>query len=307
MMKKTPSLVVMAAGLGSRYGGLKQMAAVDEAGHKLIDYAVYDACRAGFEDVVFVISPHLEEDFRVGVGNCIERHVNVRYAYQLPHALPPGFSLPVGRVKPWGTAHAVLSAKELVQGNFAAINADDYYGVNAFRLMYDFLCNEAGSNTHGMVGYRIENTLSEFGSVARGVCGTDTLGNLNNIVERTHIVPWPGGAAYIKDGKPEVFFPSGTIVSMNMWGFGLSMMDEIEIRFAKFLKEHLPTDPLKCEYGLPWVPNAMLKEGKATFRVLPTYDKWYGVTYSEDMPFVQNALKRFKAEGIYPENLWGCR
>ena len=303
---KKPVLVVMAAGLGSRYGGLKQIEPVDASGHILIDYALYDAVRAGFERVVFIITPKLEKDFREIIGERIERHMEVNYAYQLLDTLPPGFGIPEGRIKPWGTAHAVLSAKNSVDSNFAVINADDFYGAAAFRAIYDFLRDEADYSRHAMVGYKLGNTLTEHGHVARGICKTDG-DKLLEIVERTHIEAHQGGAVYTEDGVIFSFVPEDTVVSMNLWGFGLSMMGEIESRFAAFLEEYLAKDPLKCEYFLPLVPNSLLKEGKAEIKVLPTNDKWYGVTYTADMPVVREAIARMKAEGKYPEILWGDR
>lgn len=304
---KKPLLVIMAAGLGSRYGGLKQIAPVDDAGHILMDYALYDAKRAGFETVVFVINPQLEKEFRETIGNRIERQLQVRYAYQFPDTLPAGITVPEGRIKPWGTAHAVLSAKEKVDANFAAINADDFYGADAFRAIYDFLLNQADETHHAMVGYQIENTLTEYGHVARGICKTDASGALREIVERTHIEARPGGAAYTENGIEFIFVPAGTLVSMNMWGFGLSMMEEIENRFAAFLAENLPKNPLKCEYFLPLIPNAVIREGKGEVKVLRVPDKWYGVTYAQDMPVVKRAIANMKAGGIYPEFLWEAK
>jgi len=301
---KKPLLVIMAAGLGSRYGGLKQIDPVDDAGHILIDYAIYDAKRAGFETVIFVITPHIEKEFRKVIGDRIEKHVQVRYAYQLPDTLPAGIDVPEGRQKPWGTAHAVLSAKELVDSSFAAINADDFYGAAAFRLIYDYLVNEADETHYAMVGYQIENTLTEHGHVARGICTIDERGTLLEIVEHTHIEVRQNGAAYTEDGENFNFVPDGTIVSMNMWGFGLSMMDEIESRFAAFLDENLPGNPLKCEYFVPTVVNALIQKNEKKIQVLHTPDKWYGVTYAQDMPIVRKAIAAMKADGRYPELLW---
>ncbi len=299
-----PVLIIMAAGLGSRYGGLKQIAPVDEQGHIIIDFSLFDANRAGFETVIFVVSKLYEKDFREVIGDRVAKKMNVLYAHQLLDALPQGFTTPEGRVKPWGTAHAVLSAKNLVNSPFAAINADDFYGETAFREIYDFLANKADEKHHAMVGYQIENTLTENGHVARGVCKTQG-DNLVEIVERVHIESRPNGAAYTEDdGASYTFLPAGTTVSMNMWGFAKNMMDEIENRFAAYLSENLPSNPLKCEYFLPLIPNALLHEGKAEIKVLPTPDKWYGVTYTQDMPVVKAAIAKMKAEGKYPQHLW---
>lgn len=301
-----PVLIIMAAGLGSRYGGLKQMEPVDEGGHIIIDYSLFDAHKAGFETVVFVVSEKNEQDFRETIGSRVSKAMNVHYAVQRLEDLPEGFALPKGRVKPWGTAHAVLSAKSFVASPFAAINADDFYGAAAFNEIYDFLANEADGRHHAMVGYNIENTLTENGYVARGVCKTGHNGRLVEIVERTHIETRPGGAVYTEDGgESYTFLPAGTTVSMNMWGFGENMMNEIESRFAGFLSENLQKNPLRCEYFLPYIPNALLHEGKADIKVLPTPDKWYGITYAEDMPVVKAAIARMREDGVYPGDLWG--
>ena len=301
-IREAPALVVMAAGLGRRYGGLKQMAPVDGDGHILMEYALYDAKRAGFDKAVFVVSEGMLGEFRDRVGRRAEKHFDVSYSLQRLADMPGGRTAPAGRTKPWGTAHAALAAKGAVSGNFAAINADDYYGAAAYRSIYAFLRDEARDGLHALIGYRIENTLTAHGHVSRGVCKVTAEGDLAEVVERTRIVPQPGGAAY-EDGGSSVFVPGGTIVSMNMWGFGLSMMGEIERRFAAFLDENLPSDPLGCEYFLPFVPNQLLREGKARFKVLPTPDQWYGVTYMEDIAAVSEALERMRAQGDYPREL----
>lgn len=302
---KQPILIIMAAGLGSRYGSLKQVAPVDDTGHILMDYAIYDAWRAGFRRLIFVITPQLEQEFHTHIGQGIRERMEVRYSYQLLDALPADFLMPQGRVKPWGTAHAVLSAKALVDAPFAVINADDYYGPASFQKIYRFLTTESGDTSYAMVGYHIENTVTENGHVARGVCQVDEDGYLQGIVERIHIEVQPEGVAFTEDGEHFYPIPAGTTVSMNMWGFGLSMMQEIEERFAGFLSANLPVNPLRCEYFLPLVPNQLLREGKVKIQVLPTTDKWYGVTYKTDMPVVCAALRRMKTERLYPESLWG--
>ena len=299
-----PTLIIMAAGMGSRYGGLKQIDPVDKSGHLIIDFSLYDAKRAGFKKVVFVITKEIEEDFREIIGDRVSEHLKVHYAFQRLDNLPDGFKVPDGRTKPWGTAHAVLSAKEFVDDNFAVINADDYYGAEAFSEIYDFLCHKADESHHAMVGYYLKNTLTESGSVARGICKTDGEHNLIEIVERTHVETRPGGGAYTEDGENFFFLDGDTIVSMNLWGFGLSVMGEIERRFSAYLKENLPINPLKCEYFLPLIPNALLKEEKAQIKVLSTTEKWYGVTYAPDMPVVQKAIENLKQNGKYPEHLW---
>ena len=299
-----PALLIMAAGLGSRYGGLKQIDPVDPLGRIIIDYSIYDAVMAGFSRVICVIKPELEEEFEQVIGRRIAPHIRLEYAYQRLDALPEGFAVPRGRTKPWGTAHAVLCAKHLISGPFAVINADDFYGRTAIKAICDFLQQEHEPHEHAMVGYRIENTLTEHGHVARGVCEADSRGFLTSVAERTHIEPRPGGAAFTEDGEHFSFIPMGTMVSMNLWGFQKSMMGEIEARFADYLAKNLPADPLKCEYFLPLVPNQLVAERAATVRILPTGEKWYGVTYREDMPRVREAIARMKLEGLYPEHLW---
>lgn len=298
------SLVVMAAGLGSRYGGLKQIAPVDPNGHILMDYSIYDALRAGFDRVVCIIKPEMREDFYEVIGHRLEKHVEVRYAYQRLDNLPAGYSVPEGRTKPWGTAHALLCAKEQIDAPFAVINADDFYGRDAFAAIAAFLREKHGAGEHAMVGYRIENTLTENGHVARGVCETDENGFLRGVTERTHIEPREGGAAFTGDGEHFTFVPAGTIVSMNLWGFQPGVMEEIDRRFAPWLDETLPVNPLKGEYFLPLIPNALIHEGKGSVRVLSTHEKWYGVTYHDDMPKLQAALAGMRADGVYPEGLW---
>lgn len=298
------SLVVMAAGLGSRYGGLKQIAPVDLNGHILMDYSIYDALRAGFDRVVCIIKPEMREDFYEVIGHRLEKHVEVRYAYQRLDNLPAGYSVPEGRTKPWGTAHALLCAKEQIDAPFAVINADDFYGRDAFAAIAAFLREKHGAGEHAMVGYRIENTLTENGHVARGVCETDENGFLRGVTERTHIEPREGGAAFTEDGEHFTFVPAGTIVSMNLWGFQPGVMEEIDRRFAPWLDETLPVNPLKGEYFLPLIPNALIHEGKGSVRVLSTHEKWYGVTYHDDMPKLQAALAGMRADGVYPEGLW---
>ena len=301
---KKPVLVIMAAGMGSRFGGNKQITPVDDSGHAIMDYSIFDAMRAGFEKVVCIIKHSFEDEFRAQIGDRIARNFKIEYAYQELDMLPAGFSVPEGRVKPWGTAHAVLCAKELIDGPFCVINADDFYGAGAFRTAYEFLSQDRPENEHAMVGYRIENTLTENGSVSRGVCQVEN-GMLTGVTERTYIVPEVGGAKFSEDGgETFTFLPAGTLVSMNMWCFSHSMLDEIEARFAGYLAENIPVNPMKCEYFLPLVPNLCIHEGKASVRMLDTHEKWYGMTYREDLPKVRGAIADMRAAGNYPENLW---
>ena len=297
-----PTLVIMAACMGSRFGGCKQITPVDSDGHLIIDYSIFDAVRAGFGSVVCVIKPEMEADFRAAIGDRISRCVDLKYAYQTLDRLPAGYSIPEGRTKPWGTAHAVLCAKELVSGAFAAINADDFYGSGAFLEAANFLSSPHAENEHAMVAYRVENTLTENGSVSRGVCAVDN-GLLTGIVERTQIVPCEGGAKFI-EGESETFLPAGTPVSMNMWAFSHSMLDEMQARFPKWLDENLAKNPMKCEYFLPLIPNLLIQEGKGKVHVRNTDEHWYGVTYHADLEKVQAAIEAMRASGKYPKKLW---
>ncbi|RHQ90094.1 nucleotidyltransferase [Ruminococcus sp. AF21-42] len=301
-----PVLVVMAAGMGSRYGGLKQIDPVDKEGHIIMDFSVYDAVKAGFKKVIFIIKKENEADFKAAIGDRLSKHLDVTYVFQDLKNLPEGYEVPEGRVKPWGTGHAVLSCIDEIDGPFAVINADDYYGANAFRMAYDFLTqnqDEDGIYRYMMVGYKLENTLTENGHVARGVCVTDEEGHLQKIHERTHIERHEGSVAYTEDeGKTWTALPQDSTVSMNMWGFSESILKELKARFPKFLEENLPVNPMKCEYFLPFVVDELLGENKATVKVLKSMDKWYGVTYKEDKPVVVAAIQRMKDEGLYPQD-----
>ena len=302
-----PVLVIMAAGMGSRYGGLKQIDPVDAEGHIIVDFSLYDAKRAGFEKAIFIIKEENEQAFREAIGDRVSEYMEVSYAYQKLDNLPDGYSVPEGRVKPWGTAHAVLSCIDQVNGPFAVINADDYYGVEAFQLIYDYLTTHQDDDKfrYTMVGYVLENTLTENGHVARGVCVTDENGYLQEINERTHIEKRGDETAYTEDdGATWTVIPEGSIVSMNMWGFSQSILKELKDRFAKFLDENLEGNPMKCEYFLPFVVDELLGEDKATVQVLKSLDKWYGVTYKEDKPVVVAAIQALKDSGLYPEKLW---
>ncbi len=300
-----PTLVIMAAGLGSRYGGLKQIAPVDDAGHAIIDFSIFDAVRAGFGRVVCIIKPENERDFREVIGRRIENHVDMQYAFQSMEILPKGFCVPEGRVKPWGTGHAVLCARAYLDGSFAVINADDFYGRTAFQAICDFLTAPGDACEHAMVGYRLANTLTENGSVSRGVCQVREDGYLQQIVERTRIEAHGGGAAYTEDGgKTFVPLPAQTTVSMNLWGFRPSILPELERGFARFLAETLPSNPLRAEYYLPSVPDALIHAGKARVRVLSTAERWFGITYPDDMAMVRAAIAAKKDGGEYPEHLW---
>ena len=304
-MAKKPVLVVMAAGMGSRYGGLKQIDPVGSQGEAILDYSIYDAHQAGFETVVIIIKEAIKKDFMETVGKRLEKApVEIRYAYQELDKLPAGITIPEGRTKPWGTSHAVLCAREAIDGApFAVINADDYYGKAAFKVIYDALASMTDPNGYCMVGYELGKTVTENGSVARGVCQTDENGYLTEVIERTSIETYPGGIRFLETGEYNDL-PADTTVSMNMWGFMPGFLEEIDARFGAFLKEAIPTNPLKCEYFLPLPVSQLIKEGKATVKVLTSPDRWFGVTYAADKPVVVAALKAMTDEGKYPDGLW---
>ena len=303
---KKPVLVIMAAGMGSRYGGLKQIDPIDEYGNIIMDFSIYDARRAGFEKVVFIIKKENEELFREAVGDRIAEQMEVAYVFQELSDLPDGFSVPEGRVKPWGTGHAILSCRNAVDGPFAVINADDYYGPEAFRVIYDYLMSHEDDRQYrfAMVGYQVENTLTENGSVARGVCETDAEGHLVSITERTKIERADGKIVYEEDGKAPEEIPEGTLVSMNLWGFSAAILTELSERFPAFLNRTLRENPMKGEFFIPTVVSSLIGEQRATVQVLHSHDRWFGVTYKEDKASVVAAIRSLKAEGRYPEKLW---
>lgn len=306
-MGKKPVLVIMAAGMGSRYGGLKQIDPVDEYGNIIIDFSIFDAKQAGFEKVIFIIKKAIEAEFKAHIGDRINRYVDVEYVYQELDKIPEGFEVPEGREKPWGTAHAVLCCKDLIDGPFAVINADDYYGREAYRMIYDQLASveDDGKYQYTMVGYQLYNTLTENGHVARGVCTLDENSHLTDVHERTRIEKHGDVAEYTEDdGATWTPLPESTIVSMNMWGFTKSILGEMERRFGAFLEKNLPVNPLKCEYFLPFVVDELLKSGQAEVTVLRSVDRWYGVTYKEDKEVVVNAIRALKESGLYPQKLW---
>lgn len=302
-----PVLVIMAAGMGSRYGGLKQIDPVDEQGHIIMDFSIFDAKRAGFEKVVFIIKKENEDDFKEAIGKRVEKVMDVEYVFQDIHNIPEGYEVPEGRVKPWGTAHAVLSAINVIDGPFAVINADDYYGKDAFQKIYDYLSTHEDDEKYRytMVGYRLGNTLTENGYVSRGVCCINEDGELVSVTERTHIEKTAEGAAFTEDGgETWTDISPDSLVSMNMWGFSASFLQEIKNGFTAFLEEGLKTNPMKCEYYLPTVVTNLLVAEKATVTVLASQDKWYGITYKEDKPQVVAAIKQLKDSGLYPQYLW---
>lgn len=300
-----PVLVVLAAGMGSRYGGLKQIDALGCNGEAILDYSIYDAYQAGFRTAVILIKEAIREDFMATVGKRLASSpMEIRYAYQELNKLPAGYSVPEGRVKPFGTGHAIICAGEEV-GNapFVVINADDFYGRTAFQKMYEFLSAATDPFDYCMVGYELGKTVTDNGSVARGVCSTDAQGNLTTITERTRIEKYPGGIHFTEDGETWTDLPADTTVSMNFMGFMPSFLEEATELFPKALDEILAKNPLKGEYFLPAIVQQMLTEGRATMKVLTSPDKWYGVTYAADKPVVVEALKKMTQEGLYPEKL----
>ena len=303
---KKPVLVIMAAGMGSRYGGLKQLDPVGNHGQLIIDYSIYDARRAGFETVVFVIKPEIEADFKAAIGDRVSKVMDVKYAYQLKEDLPEGYAVPAGRTKPWGTAHAALSVRKLVDGPFAIINADDYYGPEAFQEIYSYLSAHEDGDVYEyvMVGYLLKNTVTENGTVARGVCEETADHYLTQVTERTKIEKGEPPRYTEDDGKTWTDLPGDTIVSMNMWGFTRSFLDEALARFPAFLDKALAENPEKGEYFLPTVVSQLIDEGRARVKVLRSEDKWYGVTYREDKPTVTAAIAEKTAAGLYPDRLW---
>lgn len=304
---KEPILVILAAGMGSRYGGLKQMDPVGPSGEAILDYSVFDARRAGFKRVIFLIKHEIEADFKRIVGSRIEKHMDVTYAYQQLDMLPEGFEVPAGRVKPWGTGHAVLCCKAWIDAPFLVINADDYYGVEAYRIAYEKLCTlqDDDQARYCMVGYELRNTLTENGYVSRGVCTTDDAGYLATVTERTHIISTCDGPMFTEDGMAYHRLPEDAPVSMNMFGFTPSILAEMDATFPVFLARAASENPLKAEYFLPGVINGMLEKGSATVEVLKCPARWYGVTYQEDKPRVKAALAAMAAEQLYPTPLWG--
>jgi len=295
-----PVLVIMAAGMGSRYGGLKQLDPVGEFKELIIDYSIFDAKRAGFDKVIFIINRRIEEDFKAVIGNRIAKNMEVAYVYQELKNIPDSISIPSDRVKPWGTAHAIYAAiPEIGKAPFVVINADDYYGKDAFEKIYNSL--DSDSEDFHMVGYKLKNTVTENGSVSRGVCEIKE-GYLKDIVERTKIVTSKNGIKYIEDDK-EVYLSDDTVVSMNMWGLNSNFLREIERGIEPFLLNAIKSNPLKCEYFLPYVVGELIKKNYKV-RVLTTDEKWYGVTYKEDKESVVQAIKDMTKTGKYPRNLW---
>ncbi len=306
-MGNRPVLVVMAAGMGSRYGGLKQIEPVGGHGQMILDYSLYDARRAGFEQAVFVISRPMEEAFRAALGHRAGGSMDLTFAFQDLEDLPRGYAVPAGRVKPWGTAHAVLAARHVVKGPFAVINADDYYGPEGYRRIFDYLSSHPDGEVHeyAMVGYHLRNTVTDYGTVSRGICAETEDGYLDTVTERTSIARDGDNARYTEDnGATWTALPGDTLVSMNLWGFTRSFLDEAWAGFPAFLDRALAENPQKAEYFLPSVVTRLTQGGKARVKVLSSPDRWFGVTYREDRPSVVAAIAEKTAAGLYPEDLW---
>ena len=304
-MKKEPVLVVMAAGMGSRYGGLKQIDPVGSQGEAILDYSLYDAYQAGFKTAVIIIKEAIKKDFMETVGKRLEKcPLEIRYAYQEMDMLPEGYSIPEGRTKPWGTCHAVLSAKEAIDGApFAVLNADDFYGRAAFRTVYDWLVSNDEPDTYCMIGYEVGKTVTDHGGVTRGVCRSDEKGYLTEIVETSGIEKYEGGIR-MPFGKDWKDLAETTLVSMNFWGYMPSYLDEIAEYFPNFLDHALRDNPMKGEFLLPTFIGQLIDEKKIRLKVLSSPDTWFGVTYAADKPKVVEALRALTAEGKYPDGLW---
>ncbi len=302
-----PVLVIMAAGMGSRYGGLKQIDPIDQEGQIIIDFSIYDAKLAGFEKVIFIIKKENEADFKEVIGKRISEIVEVEYVYQEITNIPEQYEVPADRVKPWGTGHAVLSCANVVDGPFAVINADDYYGRDAYKVIYDYLASHEDDDKYRytMVGYELINTVTDNGHVARGVCEVNEEGQLIEVNERVRIEKQEDKIAYTEDdGATWNELEANSIVSMNMWGFSKSILTELQNRFSAFLEKELDNNPLKCEYFLPTIVSDLLQSNEASVEVLTSKDRWFGVTYKEDKPVVVAAIQEMKDQGLYPNKLW---
>ena len=296
------TLVILAAGIGSRYGGMKQIDGVGNHGEPIIDFSIYDAHEAGFNKVVLIIRKEHEEAVREALTNRIKKHMEVAFAYQELDDLPDGINRPEGREKPWGTTQALLSCKGIVNEPFCIINADDYYGKSAYRTMLKFLEEEVKDDAYGMIGYQCKNTLTEHGSVTRGICEVENE-LLTNIVEIQKIELHDGVAVYEKDGE-WIPLSDDTLVSMNFWGFTPKIFETCEPYFEEFLKEAIPENPMKCELVIPTTVGDLIKDEKCSVKVMASEDEWFGVTYREDKPYVVEKIQEMKDAGIYPDNLW---
>lgn len=297
-----PILVVLAAGMGSRYGGLKQIDPIGPNNEVILELSAYDAIKAGFGKIVFIIKKEIEKDFKEAIGNKIAKQIQVEYVFQDINNIPEGYSVPEGREKPWGTAHALLCCKEVLDAPFAVINADDYYGQECFKTLYEFLTTNTCENKYAMVGYVLANTVTDNGSVARGCCVVEN-GKLANVNELTRIEKRNGHIEYFENDEWHVI-DSNTLVSMNMWAFTTHILKEIEERFPLFLENEVPANPFKSEFYIPVTVGTLLQEGKVDVEMLSSNDKWYGVTYQEDKPIVKEGIAKLISEGKYPTPLW---
>lgn len=304
-MNKT--LVILAAGMGSRYGGLKQIDPVGPDNSIIIDYSIYDAVKNGFNKVVFIIKKENEEIFRQVIGDKVSKYVQVEYVFQSLDKLPEGFECPADRVKPWGTAHAILCCKDFVNEPFVVINSDDFYGRGAYNALGDWIEKTDFSGDKykfAMAGYYLKNTLTDNGTVSRGVCDVDENGQLVDVIERTKIMRVNGKISFTEDEQSWTELPEDVLCSMNCWCFPAEFIDEIEKYFVEFLKNEVPTNPLKSEFFLPFLVRDLLSDEKCTVDVLETKDKWFGVTYKEDKPDVVKSVQALVDAGVYPEKLW---
>lgn len=305
-MKTT--LIIMAAGIGSRFGGgIKQLAQMGPGGEIIMDYSIYDAKEAGFDKVVFIIRKDIEQEFRRVIGDRIGRHIEVEYVFQELDDLPEGYKVPEGRTKPWGTGQAILCSKDVVKEPFVIINADDYYGKEAFVKLHDYLVSQPEKKKEfemGMAGFVLKNTLSDNGAVTRGICEADKEGILTKVIETTGICRDDSGRIVCDNPEVQKWITEEDRVSMNMWAGYPEFIEYLEAGFCEFLQNQ-KGDPCKKEYLLPTIVDKLIHEGRARVKVLDTQDKWFGVTYKEDKPAVENAFKNLIAQGVYPENLWG--
>jgi NDP-sugar pyrophosphorylase family protein len=299
-----PTLLILAAGIGSRYGGMKQIDQVGPSGEAIIDYSLYDAIKADFGKIVFVIRKEIESDMREFLKNKLTGRVEVVFVHQELNMIPEGLTCPPERIKPWGTAHAIWVAEKAINEPFVAINADDFYGRGSFIKMADYLIsrNDANSNNFCMIGYQIEKTLSDFGSVSRGICEADEKCYLEAVVERTEIFRKNGGIVYRDEYSNEIPVPPDTLVSMNIWGFTPVIFKYIEQQFSEFIRKNISN--IKAELYIPKIVNEMIKNGMADLKILPATDKWFGVTYREDKPMAIQNIRELIKQGVYPENLW---
>lgn len=301
---KDPILVVLAAGMGSRYGGLKQIDPIGPNGEIILELSAFDAIKAGFKKIVFIIKHEIEADFKEAIGNKLSQYCDVEYVFQDINKLPEGCVVPEGRVKPWGTAHAIMCCKDVIDAPFAVINADDYYGQSAFKTLYEFLTTSTDDNEYAMVGYRLGNTVSEYGSVARGVCNYAD-GKLTNVRELTKIEVHGDKIEHTLDeGKTWEELAADSLVSMNMWGFKANVIDKFESRFMDFFKNEVPENTMKSEYFIPMEVGRMLRNNEVIVKMLSSNDKWYGVTYQEDKPMVKEGIAKLIEAGKYPQPLW---